>query len=170
MANSYDWEKYEQVATELLNRFSKDFGLSTVEEKQKLSGNRTGTEWEVDAKGIRESDGAIILVECRRYTKSKLNQEQLAAIAYRIFDTGAKGGITVSPFDLEKGARKVSAANDITHVTLNSYSTTSDFILGFLNKLILGVSENINLSVRERVRVRRWDADGNELDTIVVDD
>ena len=50
------WLPYEQVARELLNRFSDEFGLDRVEPKQSLPG-ASGTVWEIDAKGV--SDGNV---------------------------------------------------------------------------------------------------------------
>ncbi len=72
-------DTYEEVAAYLLDRFAAEFGLDRVEGKQPLPGHETGTTWVIDAKGVRESDGATIIVKCRRYTTSKAKQEQLAA-------------------------------------------------------------------------------------------
>lgn len=63
------WENYEDVSIYLLNQISKKFGLSHVENKQKLSG--LATEWEIDGKGVLLNDTAFIVIECRRYTTSK---------------------------------------------------------------------------------------------------
>src|SRR4051794_28061593 len=78
------WRTYEEVARFLLDQYAKEFGLQRVEGKQKVRGERSGTYWEIDAKGIREGDDGIILVECRRYTTSKQSQEKTGALAYRI--------------------------------------------------------------------------------------
>ena len=72
---------YEEVAQILLDRLAEDFGLRSVEGKQDMPGNLTGTSWEIDAKGILEGPDAVLIVECRRYTTSKLAQEDVAAIA-----------------------------------------------------------------------------------------
>src|SRR4051812_13915722 len=97
------YDCYEEVATYLLDRFAVDLGLERVEPKQPVPGKESGTSWVIDAKGVREADGAIIIVECRRYTTSKAKQEHLAAIAYRIIDTEAGGGIYVSPLGFQEG-------------------------------------------------------------------
>jgi len=81
-----EWQTYEEVATYLLNQIAEEFNLSRFEGKQKVIGKRSGTEWEIDAKGIKESDEMFIIVECRRYTKSKQTQEKIGALAYRIID------------------------------------------------------------------------------------
>ena len=69
------WKTYEELAAYLLNQFAAEFGLSRVEGKQAVQGQRSGTQWEIDAKGVREGNQSFIIVECRRYTTSKLNQE-----------------------------------------------------------------------------------------------
>jgi hypothetical protein len=60
--------RYEEVAQILLDRFANDFGLPSVEGKQDMPGNLTGTSWEIDAKGVVEGSDASLIVECRRYT------------------------------------------------------------------------------------------------------
>jgi hypothetical protein len=107
------WEYYESVAVDLLNRFAEGFGLDRVEAKQQIQGKTTT--WNIEAKGVRDSDGATILVECRR-KKRKLNQEAMAAIAYRIQDVGAKGGIVVTPLELQSGASRIANAKRIVAV------------------------------------------------------
>ena len=82
------WKNYQAVAAELLNRFAAHFQLDRVEGEQKVYGKVSG--WRIDAKGVRELDGAIIVVECRRKGR-RFDQENLGAIAYRIRDIGAKG-------------------------------------------------------------------------------
>jgi hypothetical protein len=91
-----NWKTYEEVAKYLLNQMADKFGLSHVEGKQKIVGKRSGTEWEIEAKGVNLSDGTFVIVECRRYTTSKQCQEKLGGLAYRILDTGAAGGIHYS--------------------------------------------------------------------------
>jgi hypothetical protein len=92
------WETYEEVARFLLEEMSDTLGLGLerVEGKQKLAG-KSGTKWQVDAKGVKAEDGAIVIVECRRWTTSKPDQEDVGAFAYRIGDVGAAGGIVVTP-------------------------------------------------------------------------
>jgi hypothetical protein len=90
---------YEEVATYLLKSSAKEFGLKFVEGKQKLQG-ASGALWEIDAKGVREDNDAIVVVECRRYTTSKLKQEDIGGLAFRIADIEAEAGIIVSPLGL----------------------------------------------------------------------
>lgn len=133
------WKSYEEVATYLLNQFANEWGLDRFESKQDLQGMETGTTWEIDAKGCRDGDGGFMIVECRKY-KSKLKQEDLAAIAYRIQDTRAEGAIVVSPVGLQAGAKKVADANNVFEVILTPESTPNSFAIGFLHKFRAGGS------------------------------
>lgn len=86
------WKSYEEVAAYSLNHFAKEFELTRVEGKQTVHGFKSGTDWEIDAKGVREGPNqGFVIIECRRYTSSRQNQEKLGSLAYRILDTGASG-------------------------------------------------------------------------------
>jgi hypothetical protein len=134
------WETFEEVAAYLLDQCAAEFGLDRVEGKQSVPGSRSGTDWEIDAKGVVAGDGNFMIIECRRYTTSRQSQEKLAGLAYRIRDTGAIGGILVSPLGFQEGAKKVAAAENIFEVTLSPDSTPTDFVIGFLGKFRAGVS------------------------------
>lgn len=82
-----------------------------------------------------------MIVECRRYITSKQNQEKVAGLAYCIRDTGASGGILVSPLGFQEGAKKVAAAEGIQEVLMDANSTCTDYMLSFLNKVFLGASD-----------------------------
>jgi len=140
------WRDYEQVSTYLLNHLSKELGLEKVEGKQKLIG-KSGTEWEIDAKGICENSEGIVIIECRRYTTSKQNQEKIAGFAWRIIDTGANGGILVSQLGLQKGAKLVAQAANITSVIIDANSTPQNFAVEFLNQLFLGTTLSISMNM-----------------------
>jgi hypothetical protein len=137
---------YEEVAAYLLNRFRADFGLERVEEKQPIPGKESGTTWVIDAKGVRESDGATIIVECRRHTTEKADQGEVGELAWRIIDTGAAGGILVNPLGLQKGAKLVAAAKNIVSVQLDENSTNEEFIMRFLNQIFAGVKDTITFT------------------------
>jgi hypothetical protein len=145
------WESYEAVAQHLIEQFAANFNLGKVEGKQIVPG-KSGTNWEIDAKGIKKDDGAFIIIKCRRHTTSSLNQEAIGALSFRIQDSGAKGGIVVSPLDLQAGAKKVAEYSNIHHVILSPESTTTDYILKFLNKIFVGASKS--LSVGQRVNAQ----------------
>ena len=144
------WEAYEQVAAELLNQFPTDFGLDRVEGKQKLPGLKSGTTWEIDAKGVRDSDGAIFVVECRRYPDRKVSQDAMAGLAYRIQDIGAEGGILVSPLELQSGARSIAEAEEIVEVQLEPNSTPRDFAMRFFGRLMAGASVEFGVALSAR--------------------
>jgi hypothetical protein len=135
-----NWRTYEETATYLLDQFASRFGLSHVEGKQNLVGMESGTSWEIDAKGICQDGEGFIIVECRRYTTSKLNQEAIGGLAYRIIDAGAKGGIVISPIGLQEGAKKVAISRNIKSVRLTPESTPFEYVLSFLNEVMVGLS------------------------------
>lgn len=154
------WESYEEVAQYLLNQFAENFGLGTVEGKQIIPG-QSGTNWEIDAKGLKTEGEGFLIVECRRYTTSRLSQESVGAIAYRIKDTGAGGGIVVSPLELQKGAQKVAENEGIQHVILDPKSTTTDYMLKFLNQIFVGISETTTITDEVHIQLIR---DGNVIE------
>ena len=149
------WSDYEDVSQYVLEQLRGRLGLAAVEPKQTLTGLDSGTDWEVDAKCIRDGDAAILIVECRRY-KSRLTQEALAAIAYRIRDTRSAGGFTISPMKLQKGAKKVADANSVRHIQLHPDSTPAAwfaliddvFHVGFVDEVKVGASDTMELTVR----------------------
>ena len=143
---SQKWKSYEQVATHLLDLFASDFGLDRVEGKQHVEGHHSGTKWEIDAKGVCNGNDGFINVECRRYTTSKQNQEKTGALAYRIIDTGADGGILVSPLGLQEGAERLAKAENIVEVRLDENSTNHEYLMKFLNKTMIGLHDTISVS------------------------
>lgn len=146
------WKTYEEVAQYLLNQFAKHFKLGKVEGKQIIPGN-SGTEWEIEAKGIKSDEEGFIIVECRRYINARLTQERIGALAFRIQDTRAQGGIVVSPLELQNGAKIVAASSNIQHVILDPKSTKSDYIMKFLNQIFVGRSDRFTL--KDRVYITR---------------
>jgi hypothetical protein len=146
------WQSYEEVATYLLKRFGKEFGLKFVEGKQKIQGS--DTTWEIDAKGIPEDGEGFIIVECRN-CKRKQNQKDAGALAFCIANTGAKGGIFVSRMGLQKGAAKIAKARNILSFKLRADSTPEEFAFQFLNKLCLGIRGTITTSADMSVRYLR---------------
>lgn len=134
------WKTYEEVAAFPLNQVANELDLSHVESSQTIQGKLSGTDWALDAKGVREGQVGFVIIECRRKSRRQ-TQESTAALAWRIQDTGAHGGILVSPMGLQSGAQKVAAAANIISVELDAASTPTDFAMRFLNKLHLGISE-----------------------------
>jgi hypothetical protein len=62
------------------------------------------------------------------------------------------GGILVNPLGLQEGAERVAAAENIIAVRLNEDCNRYEFVLGFLNKIMLGVLDQI--SIGEEVQVK----------------
>jgi len=141
------WESYEQVATYLLDQIATEFGLERFEGKQEVVGQKSGTRWEIDAKGIGENNKVFFIVECRRHTKSRQNQAQIGSLAYLIEDIGAAGGILVSPLGLQEGAAKIAQSENIHSVILDENSTCAEYVLEFLEKLRVGVHLQLGVSL-----------------------
>ena len=93
-------------------------------------------DWEIDGKGVKADEGAIVVIECRRYTTSKLKQEAMGGLAYKIGDVGAAGGIVVTPIGVQEGGEKISKYEGIQIVHLDADSTTTDYVLKFLNNVV----------------------------------
>ena len=121
------WESYEEVAAYLLNQVAEEFGVDTFEGKQDVAGNRSGTSWEIDAKGVRAADGGFMIVECKRWTTDKQPQAIIGSLAYSIIDSGAIGGIIVSPLGIQEGGQKVASAENIFEVHLDENSTRHEW-------------------------------------------
>ncbi|MBY8157922.1 restriction endonuclease [Vibrio fluvialis] len=152
------WEKYEEVAQYLINQFAEKFDLAGVEGKQKVPGE-SGASWEIDAKGVRKGDESIVLVECKRYTKSKVTQEIVAGLAYRIKDTDASGGIIVSPLGTQKGADLIANHEGIISVKLNEDSTTQEYVLEFLNNICVGLHDSFSVNIKDSFSIKVIHAD-----------
>ena len=70
-------------------------------------------------------------------SKVRIEQEEAGGLAFRIMDTGAVGGLFVTPIGLQEGARKVAAATNIRLVRLNADATPQQFVLEFLGNLFV---------------------------------
>ena len=158
-----EWQTYEEVATYLLSQMADQFGLERVEGKQKLLGLRSGTEWEIDAKGIADEGSKFLIVECRRHTGSRLDQESVGALAYRIDDSGASGGILVSPLGLQEGAQKVAQAENIISVTLGPNSSSTDYVLKFLDQIKVGMSGEVTFKSTLGIKMIQKDGTVDDL-------
>ena len=149
------WESYEKVATYLLNQFAENFGLGGFEGKQKVPGE-SGTKWEIDAKGYSADGSRFVVVECKRHTtKNGVSQALTGTLAWTIQDTGASGGILVSPLGLQDGAKKVAAKAGICEVRLDENSTTTDYLLRFLNQVCFGLRESASARDSSNAEVTR---------------
>ncbi len=159
---STPWRDYEEVAQYLLNQFASHFRLGSVEGKQVVPG-LSGVTWELDAKGTTIDGQGFVIVECRRRTSSRISQESAGALAFRIKDTGASGGIFVAPLDLQVGAKRIAAGSKIEHVTLDPASTTTKYVMRFLNRVFLGVEDACSVTLKESVTIDVFE-DGKRVD------
>jgi len=142
MSAPKEWRNYEQVTQYLLDRFKSELGLTRVEGEQSVVG--TVTDWNIEVKAVRTTNSGeteTILVECRR-TKKRQSQEKVGGFAYRIKDAGASGGILVTPVPLQSGGAKIAEAENINSVILDAESTTDEYMLKFLNKIFVGVTDS----------------------------
>lgn len=158
------WKTYEEVAAYLLNQFATHFELGEVEGKQLVPGE-SGTEWEIDAKGLTGDHEHFVIVECKRHTRSGIDQATTASLAWRIQDTGASGGILVSPIGLQEGAKKVAQKAGIYEVILDQNSTTTDYVLKFLNHVCVGLSDTFSMHITDHLTITVRDKDGNIVET-----
>jgi hypothetical protein len=154
------WESYEQVGAYLLDQFAAEFGLDHVEGKQEVGGLRSGTSWEIDAKGVRQGTDGFVIVEFRRYTTSRQNQGKMGELAYKIIDTGAKGGIIVSLLGLQEGAEKIAGAENVVNVILDENCNRHEYMMSFLNRVMIGVHDTARCE--ERVEIVAEEADGTK--------
>jgi hypothetical protein len=136
------WHTYEEVAQYLLNQFAAYLGLERVEEKQKVLGQLSGRQIEIDGRGVREGNTGFVILECKRY-KDRVEAEKLEALAFRITDAGASGGIVVSPLGLQEGAAKIAATQNIVTAQLNRDANEHQYILRFLQNVMIGVQDTI---------------------------
>jgi hypothetical protein len=136
---SPSWSVYEDAARRVISDIRQHLGVAAIEGKQGVQGD-SGTIWEIDAKAWRDGLNNFLIVEVRRHTTSRLNQEHVAAIAYRIHDVGGDGGIVVSPHPMQKGANIVADHEDIAHIILSKDSTPENYLAEFMGKRFLGAS------------------------------
>ncbi|MBA7497528.1 hypothetical protein ES704_00256 [subsurface metagenome] len=150
-----EWKTYEEIGTVLLNEMAKNFNLKKVEGKQKLVGKKSGLKWEIDAKGTTKDNKTFFVIEFRRYTTKRISQGDVASLRGRIEDLDAEGGILVSPLGFQKGAKKYAKSFGIIEVKMNENSTNLDYILEFLNKIIVGRSGKLNPKGSLRAKIFR---------------
>lgn len=158
------WKNYEEVAAHVLKQVGKRFGLADVEGKQSVPSRRPGAHWQIDAKGIQESDGALIIIECRCYNSSRLSQADVGEVAYRIYDTEAASGIIVSPHPLQRGAKLIAKDENIRHVQLDPSSTRDQWISKIEGVMTFGHTVTDHLSVMDTVHIEMLDPDRNVIE------
>jgi len=58
-----------------------------------------------------------------------------------IWDSGAAGGLVVSPLDLQAGAKLVAAYEGIIEIQMAPVSTTTDYMVKFLDHILPDVRQ-----------------------------
>lgn len=145
--NTPDWKKYEAASRQIIQSFCNEFGIASVQSETKLTG-KCGTEWSVEGTATLVKGEGFLILECRRYKTKRLNQEALGALAYRIQDTGAVGGIIVSPLPLQKGAQYIADAVNIIPIQIESWSTSVNYLAKILGKTFRGYGFQDTVSVK----------------------
>jgi restriction endonuclease len=161
------WRSYEEVAQYLLDEFADHFGLERVEEKQKIIGLRSGRKIEIDGRGVKEGNSGFVIVECKHYPKARVEAEKLEALAFRITDAGADGGIIVSPTGLQAGAAKIAEGEGIVSVQLNADCTEYEYVLQFLKNVMIGLHDTITFTEKVTVKIEEIKDDGRAPPTTV---
>jgi hypothetical protein len=122
-----NWQNYEELARHVLLHFADIVGISSVEVKQRLQG-RSGTCWQIDAKGICSDGAGFLVIECKERKSSRLNQRTIAALAFTVRDVGATGAVIITSIGLQKGAKKVASQLGLHEMYLPKESTFEDFV------------------------------------------
>lgn len=138
------WKTYEEVARYVLAQLRDVLQISEVAAEQVLPG-QSGTSWNVEGIAIRASNGKFLILECKRYPTTRVNQEQIGGLAFRIDDTGADGAILVSPLPLQAGAKLVAEAKGIAHLVLTPLSRSESYLAEYLGQRFHGetISESV---------------------------
>jgi NADH pyrophosphatase NudC (nudix superfamily) len=131
-------DAYAQVARRILDNLREQLGFERVEGKQAFPGSH-GRDWSIDVSCYRAGDGALIIVECRRHTSSRIKQEEMGAFAYRIQSIGAAGGLMVTPLGFQAGARAIASLERIATATLNADATEEEFVLTIADQVFRGL-------------------------------
>jgi Restriction endonuclease len=139
-----DWEIYEQVAGELLERLGPSFGLdfAEVEDKQDCRGD-SGTDWEIDRVGITNDGRKVVSIECRQLSTT-VKQNDIAAVAYIRDDIHAEGAVLVTTKGVQAGGITLAEYEDIMIIHLNRDATTKDFTLESMGKKVVGQTMRIS--------------------------
>ncbi len=66
------------------------------------------------------------------------SREVIGALAYRISDVGASGGIVVTPIGVQRGGHLIANAENIHVVQLDADSATTGYLMRFLGHVIIG--------------------------------
>jgi Restriction endonuclease len=140
------WRSYEELARHVLMCFADMLGISEVEAKQRLMG-ATGTEWEIDAKGVKADGRGFLVVECKERSAARLDQATIGSLAFTVQDVGAQGAVIVTSIGLQEGAKKIAEHQDFKIVFLRKESTFEQFFASCGNCLLAKVSDHATSSL-----------------------
>ena len=140
MSEKQTWERYEDVARQLIDDIKSYLGLSMVNPDKKEFLKKDGGICEIDVSAYDMSDRKLVLVECRKRNK-RLSQEEVHGFAYRIQQTNAKRGIIVTPIGLQKGAKLAANGAKIGLVRLEPNSTLDNYIAQLTQLLVIKLSD-----------------------------
>ena len=143
MSEKKEWERYEDVARQLIDDIKFHLGLSLVNEDKRKFKKNDGGECEVDVSAYDMSDEKLVLVECRK-KKESLSQEEVHGFAYRIQQTNAKRGIIVTTIGLQQGARIAADGAKITLIRLDGNSTKEEYIAKITQQIFVKVTDTFN--------------------------
>ena len=141
MSEKQTWERYEDVARQLIDDIKSYLGLSMVNPNKKEFLKKDGGICEIDVSAYDMSDGKLVLVECRNKNK-RLPQEEVHGFAYRIQQTNAKRGIIVTPIRLQKGAIIAANGARIGLIRLEPNSTPDNYIAQLTQLLIIKITDS----------------------------
>ena len=141
MSEKQTWERYEDVARQLIDDIKSYLGVSMVNPDKKEFQKKDGGICEIDVSAYDMGDGKLVLVECRN-RKKRLSQEEVHGFAYRIQQTNAKRGIIITPIGLQKGARIAADGARIGLVKLEPNSTPDNYIAQLTQLLIIKITDS----------------------------
>lgn len=141
-----EWERYEDVARQVIDDIKSHLGLSLVNEDKIEFKKKDGGKCEIDISAYDMSDGKLVLVESRKKNKS-LNQEEVHGFAYRIQQTGAKRGIIVTTIGLQQGAQIAADGAKITLIRLNEGSTKEEYVAKITQQIFLKITDKCKMGI-----------------------
>ena len=145
---------YEEVGTYLLDQFAVDLGLGSIEPQNNITSKKSMTPWQIDAKGSRQGNKGVVIIEFRCYTTSRQTEERIGAFAYKIIDTGAKEGIIVNPLELQEGAKKIATSANVINVKLNENCNYREDMMQFINRVMIGTRDTIGITDSVEIEIR----------------
>jgi|GEM_PF-2125870 len=141
------WRNYEELARHVLLRFADILEITEVEAKQRLDGE-SGTQWEIDAKGVLADGSGFLVIECKERASARLGQHTVGELVTVIQEVDAQGGVIVTSVGLQSGAKLLAAHHAFHEVFLPRESTFDSFLAKCGNRVLIKVlSDKASTSV-----------------------